>query len=53
MGRNLPCNAGDGRKFPSLVGELRSPHAKEQLSQRAAATEPVHSRAQAPQVESP
>ena len=53
MVRNLPCNAGDGRKFPSLVGELRSLHAKEQLSQRAAATEPVHSRPRAPQLESP
>ena len=41
--KNLPCNAGD---IGSIPGQgTRIPHTEEQLSQRATATEPAHSRA--------
>ena len=46
---NLPSNAGDVDSMPGWG--TKSPHASGHLSPGAATTEPVHSRACAPQLE--
>ena len=51
MVKNPPFNAGDAGLIPGR--ETKIPHAVGQLSLRAATTEPVCSRACAPQLESP
>ena len=48
--KNLPASTRDTGSSPGLG---RSPNASRQLSPRAATTESVHSRARAPQLESP
>lgn len=50
MFKSLPCNVGDAGSVPG--GETKTPHALEQLSLRAATTEPVLSRACTAQLES-
>ena len=50
MVKNLPYNGGDMGLIPGRG--TRIPHASEQLSSYVATTEPVHSGAQAPLLES-
>ena len=49
--KNLPSNAGDMGSIPGRGTNF--PHAMVQLSLRATTTEPVHTRARVPQLESP
>ena len=51
MIENLPHNAGDEGLIPSWKTKI--PHAMEQLSPHPATTEPAHSGACVPQLESP
>ena len=50
MVKNLPSNAGDAGSIPGRGTKI--PHATGQLNPCAATTEPVHSGARAPQLES-
>ena len=49
--KNLPSNAGDAGSIPGQGTKI--PHAVGQLSPRTATTEPTHSRARVPQLDSP
>ena len=49
--KNPPSSVGDGSSIPGRGTKI--PHATGQLSPRTATTEPVSSRAHAPQLESP
>ena len=48
--KNLPCNAGHAGLIPGW--ETKIPHTTEQPSPHATTTEPLHSGAQAPQLQS-
>ena len=48
--KNLPCNVGDAVSIPGQG--MKIPHAIKQLSLQAATTEPAHSGAQEPKLES-